>query len=551
MTASGIVRGLALVWLVFVAAAVVESTLTGQAAWLPGGSPSTRDALDQELSEGATPEQAPVAYLQMALLQIDDQGRDEALLCGQNVPLLAGQSRTARLRFRDLRNGPHVRNIPKLAQHMRTRERLEGERCMFRYGVMLPAAFPAIRASARLQVSHGGIQNGLHQLNLEGGVGGESEHWRKPEPEDPLKVVAMQLGEGGCAVEIAMELGVALLLRVSAQPVPDHEVGTRAFWRDAMQSMAVATPVAGDVLPRRPSESDLASTALLWHDQELAERLQSDHSAWLDGSDNTWAQLLSARWDRSVADSFVHYSRPFDFTPARSFVLRARALQREPALAESLNGWLAPANAQSWWLLVAVAVAVVLLLRFAPATANPRILVSRSAILLMWLCNVIEFAGATGALFALTFALLLLPRLPRGTTGLYRVISVLGLVAAIVWSLRWLGLLSPMPWLDAYASLGRTFCWLVVGHWLMRDPSWHGRGWFVLFLLALCTALGASVFHHVYVDPAITKGVHAGGLVTATIALLWFLAGKRERQAERPEPLRDAAARSEAATAPA
>src|SRR5690606_38350974 len=113
MSASGIVRGLAWLWLLLVVAAVTESMVTGRAAWLPGGPATERDALGQEVVEGAVPSQPSVAHLQIALLQVDAQGRDEALLCGQNVPLLAGKSRTAWLRFRDLRNGPHVRNIPR------------------------------------------------------------------------------------------------------------------------------------------------------------------------------------------------------------------------------------------------------------------------------------------------------------------------------------------------------------------------------------------------------------------------------------------------------
>lgn len=518
---------MAIVWIVLVGEAVIEAAITGHTPWLPGGSVEELEPQNQEVRLGAVPEMEPAAHLQVALVQLDSQGCEEALLCAQSMPLLLEQSRQLTLRFRDYREFRHPRDIPHWVEHDQQRELGEGDVHAFRFG-MLPADFIGTRVTALLSVAYGGVSNGVHDLQVaEGWLRGGSRRYDSARG-DLLKFGSMQIRDGGCVVQLCDVLNVAVVIRVSSQPVADEQCATRAFWREAVAGMAAKSFVAEEDAEVHPMVDDAALAAIVFRDTAIVDRLRDEHSTWFETSTSKWAYLLSARWDRSIESPFDLYPRVRDLAPDRAYVARSKSVQRDPADVAELDSWLVVYYSDSWLILGLLTFLAVVLVARAPATAKAHILISPSGLFLLMVTNFVELAGVTGALFGVVFLIMLLPRMPRGTDGMYRVLAMLGVLASIAWVMSWVVAPKPDPAFVAFAALGRMFCWIVVARWVVTDPTWSRPRTFVLFLVALFIAAGVGVLNHLQVLMPSLQWINGSALWVAALLMVSFcIAGRR------------------------
>ncbi|MGK0350664.1 MAG: hypothetical protein ACJAYX_001338 [Planctomycetota bacterium] len=536
MTASGIVRALAILWVMLVGEAVIEAAYTGHTAWLPGGPVEELEPHNQEVRFGAVPEMVPAAHLQVALVQLDSQGCEEALLCAQSMPLLLDHSRKLYLRFRDYREFRHPRNIPFWVQDEQEWELDDGAVHAFRFG-MLPADFIGTRVTAMLNVAYGGASDGVHDLQVAEGClrGGSRRDGFHDQPDgDLLSLGAMQIRDGGCVVQLCDVLDVAVVIRVSSQPVADELCATRVFWREAVAGMAAKSFIAGEDDEVHPNVDDAALAAVVFRDAAIVDRLRDEHSSWFETSTSKWAYLLSARWDRTIESPFDLYPRVRDLAPDRAYVARSKSVQRDPADVAELDSWLVVYYPDSWLIIGLLALLAMVLVARAPATAKAHILICPSGLFLLMVTHFVELAGVTGGIFGLVFLIMLLPRMPRGTDGMYRVLAMLGVLASIAWVMCWVVAPKPDPAFVAFAVLGRVFCWIVVARWVVTDPTWRMPRLFVLFLMALFLAAGVSVLNHLQVLMPWLQYISIGALSAAGLLLVGFCIAGRHR-GSRPE----------------
>lgn len=542
MSLSGTVRAIAIVWLLVVGEAVLEATFTGRSAWLPGGPPEELEPRGQitrfgDAGGGDARGGSPTAYLQVAMVQLDRLGSDEALLCAQSMPLSAGDQRRLILRFRDYREFRHPRNIGFWEQNEAERELEAGDVHAFRFAA-LPPAFVGQRAMTWLAVDYGGREDDVHTLGVrEGWLRGGSRRG------DRLRFETMRIRDDGCSVQLSVELDVAVVIRISSEPVADETLQTRAFWRGAVGSVAAA-----DARNLHPNVRDAATASVVFRAPSIADHLRRDHASWLGESDDMWAQLLAGR--RTSAGE-----PPFDLRPdlhrgqqRRSYVARAVAVQRDQATVDELESWLAIDGISAWWTLAGIAALVFALVLRCPAAAKPHILISPSGILLLALCYWLQLGIVTSSMFAAAFAILLVPTMPRGTDRFDRIFAALGLLASIAVVMAFLLEPRPGPAFGAFAVLGRLFVWIVVARWITADKTWNAPGMFVAALISLCIASATGLLTHLHLLDRELSLVNGIAQTAAGILLLWFCIAGRRRVRAQPQPV-DGAAGDEAAAA--
>ena len=535
MSLSGTVRAIAVLWLLVVGEAVLEATVTGRSAWLPGGPPEELEPRGQITRFSDAPGGNPEAFLQVAMVQLDRLGSDEALLCAQSMPLVQGVERRLILRFRDYREFRHPRDIGFWEHDEAERELEAGDVHAFRFAA-LPPAFVGKRAMTWLAVDYGGRENGVHTLKVrEGWLRGGSR------PGDRLRFETMRIRDDGCSVQLSAELDVAVVIRMSSERVADETLQTRAFWRDAVANLSAGNVSTGslaaaDARNLHPNVRDAATASVVFRDPSIADHLRRDHASWLRESDDKWAQLLAGR--RTSAGE-----PPFDLRPdlhhgqqRRSYVARAIAVQRDQATIDELESWLAIDGISAWWKLAGIAALVFALVLRCPAAAKPHILISPSGILLLALCYWLQLGIVTSSMFAAAFAILLVPTMPRGTDRIDRMFAAIGLLASIAVVMALLVEPRPGPAFGAFAVLGRLSVWIVVARWITADKTWNAPGMFVAALISLCIASATGLLTHWHLLDRELSLVNGIAQTAAGILLLWFCLAGRRRVGAQPQP---------------
>lgn len=524
-------NGVAVAWLALLATVVVETLCTGRDAWLLSGSRNALDAVDQQDPKSHRAEREAPLYLQAAILQVDLRGEQEALLCAANVPLLPDRDLVVNLDFRN----PPGTVLQEEQQGRGARAgmiRMPGERQIMRRA-QLPVGFspasvwrtqPGLDLLCGLQVRD--QESGEQVVRLGSSSRGSWQQFGFGLGGD---VESVRLLDGVPAI-VAKRQGSFVLLRVSRQPVVSARVATRAFWREACRVMPARQLTAGDGEVVRDAASDAARAAVLLRLPEVAERLRADHDEWLNQSDDSWAGLLAGHWSRGVEAEFGLYPR-FPSDPyACSFVRRARELQPSAVHAARFDDWLPGRGWSSWWLAIGASLLLVLWVLRAPARSQPHILISGSALVLLWISYWVDASGFGKLAFALLFAFHLVPRMPRSTGGIYRALAAIALLATLLSAARYSGLAPLGPSLDALALLGHPACWVVIARWVLTDATWRARKTYLLFLASLVVVTAVEGLMRIGVALPTARAVGVVALWTGTLLLLWFCAIGRYRE---------------------
>lgn len=544
-------------WAVLLAWAVGEAWATGRAPFADPGDPRALTAQAQirqqrpfARSPAPTSSPAPLAYLQVALLQLAEHSLDVAVLATHEVPLAPDGAFDVSLRFLDASvgawSGRRLHAADLLARPLAANaHRVVREQ-------RLPWSFRRTSAGARVQGRYLGGDGGRHRLQLTPVGRDPGANERRADQQLPER---LELPDGGMAASGFGDDGTVLLLRVTAGPCAASATATAASWHQAARVACVSLD------PAAAADGFAAVAALAFADRELAAAvrrgpMESAAAKWgaartdAAGELPPWCVGWRALWlqDRAEEAQSVAAALEKDVwlqlrhLPAAGLVpvpdgevgTAWERLRTLGARGEWPSLWPRGDAARAAWAAIPFVLAAAFAWwRRARTAAGSGVPWSTMSVLSV--AGMVEVGGLLGAVFVAVWAGSAWRRLSRATPSWQRLSIAVALAAAILWPLRWFGAYPDLAVPDAIAGLGRTGCWLVVGWWLLEDRAWRAPAAYAVFLAALVLRGASMLAFRCGASADAVEVIAVGSLIVALAGLGAFLLfGRRRTVVEAP-----------------